>query len=259
MVLGDNSQLKRPLEPACQMKRFLANAVAVTSLACSSGGSGSGSAQDSGYLGCVARGARVRTPRGHRPIEDLAQGDEVLSLDSSTGTFHPARIAEIRRSRRECVRLIAGGRSLVLTSDHPIFDPVACAWAPAGDWVMRSRSHLLHVGDDHVRPAPVDDVTASAGLFDVFDLCVDHPLHNFIAEDVLVHNKPYAPKRCVLPDGGFVMEMERCACSGTGTGHIRCTAVDAAAICASCWDYVPADAGPAAVDAGEGEPDGGAG
>ncbi|MBE2248785.1 MAG: Hint domain-containing protein [Myxococcus sp.] len=34
---------------------------------------------------CVARGARVRTPSGPKPIEDLMVGDEVVVADPKTG------------------------------------------------------------------------------------------------------------------------------------------------------------------------------
>lgn len=127
--------------------------------------------------GCVARGSRVRVPRGEQLIEDLAVGDEIICVDPDTGEEATGRLAAVRSLHRECVRL----NDLTLTSDHPVYCPVTREWAPAGDWALGKRTVLHGV--------ELSRVEVYAGVHEVFDLTVDHPLHNFVANGVLVHNK----------------------------------------------------------------------
>jgi hypothetical protein len=194
---------------------------------------------------CVARGARVRVPGRTRAIEELAVGDEVLCVDPDTGRSVPSRLVEIRRAERECVRLTSAEGGLTLTSDHPIYCPVTRQWAPAGDWALRRRSKLLVSRDETVRVATVEEVSAYAGVFEVFDLSVEHPLHNFVANGVLVHNKKPIPWSCKLPDGGMVSEYSACVCPGGSAGETRCE-FEGAAVCISCppFDAGNSDGGP---------------
>ncbi|MBL8955496.1 MAG: Hint domain-containing protein [Myxococcaceae bacterium] len=146
-------------------------------------------------LSCISRGSRVRTPRGERNIEDLAVGDEVLCVDPSSSVFVAATLTHIRVARRECVSLGFGaGESLVCTSDHPLYCPVTREWAPAGDWALGRRKQLLRAEVEGVVAVAVSTVSTFAGVHDVFDLTVDHPLHDFVANGVVVHNKSIAPQ-----------------------------------------------------------------
>ena len=99
-------------------------------------------------VSCVARGARVQTPRGGRAIEDLRVGDEVVVANPATGLTVVSHITAITSATRECGSLEIGGRTLKLTSDHPVYDPVAKGFFPAGDWLLGDRKHLLEIGDD---------------------------------------------------------------------------------------------------------------
>lgn len=225
------------------MKRLLAGAVLAGSLACSSG--------------CVARGARIRTPRGPRPIEELGEGDEVLCVDPRSGALAPAVVSATRSVWRECIRIELGVTELVLTSDHPVYCPDSKQWAPAGDWVLKKRSRMLHVGSEGVAPIEVRATAVLAGVHEVFDLTVDHPLHNFVANDVLVHNKERIRTSCTGPGGEPVSEEAPCACDLGGTGVIQCLE-DHSAVCIRCQQSPTGDGG--TTDAGgpdAGTPDGG--
>jgi hypothetical protein len=164
---------------------------------------------------CVARGSRIRVRRGTKPVESLKLGDEVLCVNPETGERVVARLSGIRVSRRECFEFGIGDATLRCTADHPLYDPDAKVWADAGDWVLGRRSSLLRVPDDD--EAPVEHVqpitSAVAGLDEVFDLTVDHPLHNFVADGVLVHNKrPPSPcnAQTVIP-ASSCEELQACA------------------------------------------------
>lgn len=203
---------------------------------------------------CVARGSRVRTPRGLRLIEELAVGDEVLCVDPERGTFERATITWVKSAERECVLLRFEGGSLTLTSDHPVYCPEKAEWAPAGDWALEKRSRLLDASGETPRVVEVSEVSTFAGVREVFDLTVDHALHNFVAEGVLVHNKEPMPPACGLrADGGTVHEFDACACPDGTESYMECVSADAGEC--RCDDV--SDAG---TDAGErdgGELDGG--
>lgn len=216
-------------------KNWVAGALAVTAL--------SGC-----LLTCVARGTWVRTPRGRRRIETLGVGDEVCAVDPERGTLVTTTIVEVRSSRRECVQLTAGEVALTLTSDHPVFCPRSKQWAPAGDWALGRRTDLLCVRDDGgLEVREVREVNLVAGLHDVFDITVASPLHDFVANGVVVHNKTPRRERCTLPgapDAGQVYEYERCSCGDAGVGTVVCTDSDAGTgECEACQPQPSSDGG----------------
>ncbi|MHB8876314.1 MAG: hypothetical protein ACYC8T_21690 [Myxococcaceae bacterium] len=88
-----------------------------------------------------------------------------------------------------------------MTTDHPLYDPILREWAVAGDWALRKRSALWLLGEDGFAPSRLTEAAQFAGVEEVFDLQVEHPPHNFIANGVLVHNKPRR-ENCLLLDGG---------------------------------------------------------
>jgi hypothetical protein len=168
--------------------------------------------------GCIARGARVRTPRGSRPIEDLEVGDEVLCVDPELDVTHVTRITWRRVVQRECLTLSFDGGALQCTSDHPLYCPTSKGWHPAGDWALGKRTSLLQVTAEGQRVVEVTSVSTFSGVHDVFDLTVEHPLHNFVADGVLVHNKTNRQPPCA--DGGVPRESCQCP-SSPGIHHLR--------------------------------------
>lgn len=181
---------------------------------------------------CVARGTRVRTPKGLRAVESLAVGDEVTVIDPQTRALDVGKVSGIRARPRECARLWTRLGPLTLTTDHPLFDPTCAEWAPAGDWVLGLRSTLLVVDDEAVREGLVTRAERFVGVEEVFDLTIDHPHHDFVAEGVLVHNKtpPYRP--CLFADGSVLTSDSSCFCPDGRVGVPEC--VNRVAVCGSC-------------------------
>lgn len=134
------------------------------------------------------------------------------------------------------------GGELVTTSDYPIYCPVEKVWAPAGDWVLGKRSHFLYVRDDRVEVVMVEQPSAYSGVFDVYDLTVDHPLHNFVANDILVHNKQYVCPRitaettCVA-NSLTLKHGSPCSCAEGHPGVVDCRRV-AGTTCTGCGGTV---------------------
>ncbi|MBL8923324.1 MAG: hypothetical protein JNJ54_31015 [Myxococcaceae bacterium] len=175
---------------------------------------------------CVARGSRVKTPAGHRPIEELEVGDELIVADPETGLTAVGRLEAVKQSTRECGTLRFSGRALSVTSDHPLYDPRARGFFPAGDWLLGRRSHLLEISDSGASIVRVEASEAFSRLDEVFDLTVAHEWHTFVAEGVLVHNKQ--PPSCTAPTGErvpmYATPGPPCSCGDGGVGEWVCDA-----------------------------------
>jgi hypothetical protein len=141
---------------------------------------------------CVAEGSSISTPTGLCPIEQLREGDAVYSVDIRSGALVEARIIAIRRSVRECMSLELNGERLCCTPDHPIYDPNTASYRIAGEWITSGATKVARVLEGRVLEQAVTSVSAYAGLLEVFDLSVDGPHSNFIANGVVVHNKSFA-------------------------------------------------------------------
>ncbi|MDP1921027.1 MAG: Hint domain-containing protein [Myxococcales bacterium] len=185
---------------------------------------------------CVARGARVKTPTGPRPIEDLEVGDEIVVADPATGMTAVSRLEAIIKSTRECGTLRFSGRALSVTSDHPLYDPQARGFFPAGDWLLGLRTHLFEITDSGAVVVPVENFDAFTRIDDVFDLTVAHEWHTFIAEGVLVHNKQPPEVTCTTPTGQTVRSYSpgpACSCADGGIGQWDCDSAGSAS-CERC-------------------------
>ncbi len=171
---------------------------------------------------CVAKGTRVRTKRGERLVEALEVGDEVTCVDPVTQARVSSTLTATRTAHRECVTLQTSRGALRCTTDHPLYDPDSTTWADAGDWVLGKRTALLWVPEDDA--APLERVVvhpgASVTLEQVFDLTVEHELHDFVANGLLVHNKSPPLPKC-LADGGAQVT-SNCVCQPGSTPTASC-------------------------------------
>jgi hypothetical protein len=139
---------------------------------------------------CFVRGTRVRTRGGDRPIEELAAGDEVLSLRTDDGAIVVRRIERvITACVDEVIVLHVGGEILVTTREHPFWDNERRRWAPAGTLEAGAVLVLLGEGGE-TSPAVVSrvDLESRPGT-PVWNLTVEGPEHTYFAAGIAVHNK----------------------------------------------------------------------
>lgn len=184
--------------------------------------------------GCVARGTLVSTPEGEIPIEQLKVGDEIWAVDETTGKRVVTRIVATRVVKREVGVLEVGGRQLRLTSDHPVFCPVQRKYVPAGDWFLGDRTALAVWNDDVLTAVDVTRAVVFSEVSDVYDITVEHELHNFVAAGIVVHNKsepPPEPLRCED-------DLVRCTCPDGSSYQITACA-DEACECFDSFDMGP--------------------
>lgn len=137
---------------------------------------------------CFVAGTRIATPRGAAPIDLLAPGDSVISVDPTTGSFSVSLVTEIRTSTaRSYFQVAAEGATVGVTESHPFatgdgahFEPIgelsvgSTVWSLVGNRMAQVSLSLLDQ-----RPGPVT----------VYDLVTDREPHTFIAGSFLVHNK----------------------------------------------------------------------
>ena len=141
---------------------------------------------------CVSGATLVKTPRGEVAAGSLAIGDLVYSVDVASGALVENRVVAVRRATRECVALHWSDGTLICTSDHPIFDPERGVYRSAGDWVTNAARQLLRRTEAGVSPVLVARAESFVGLHEVVDLTLATEPHNFVAAQIVVHNKSYA-------------------------------------------------------------------
>ena len=99
----------------------------------------------------MAAGTPILTPEGSRAIEELRVGDRVLSLaeDDPEGTPQPRRVVNVMANYAPLLKLVAGGRAIRTTAEHP-FWVVGQGWRAAhqlvvGDVLMSHQKHPVAV------------------------------------------------------------------------------------------------------------------
>jgi hypothetical protein len=122
-------------------------------------------------------------------IEALGVGDAVWCVAPDSGERVAATITGVRSSRRRCGQLgVRGEAPLVLTADHPVYSPEHERYGDAHHWFVGEVRMLCRVST-RVDVVPAIGMRPDVGERTVYDLEVDHPLHNFVANGILVHNK----------------------------------------------------------------------
>jgi hypothetical protein len=122
------------------------------------------------------RHARGHPARLGRRSSSCAPGDAVLAVDVAARVLVATTITEVRRSRRECLGLTCGDRTLIVTPDHPIFAPARDGFVDAGRIALGQVGDVLLVdvptAEATPRVAAIGPCNTYAGVHDVYDLSV---------------------------------------------------------------------------------------
>src|SRR5205823_5076265 len=88
---------------------------------------------------CFAAGTPLLTPDGHKPIEQFAVGDLILSRNESdpTGPVTARRVLRVFVRHAEAMHVRVGGKDIVTTAEHPFY-------VGGRGWVV---ARLLKAGD----------------------------------------------------------------------------------------------------------------
>jgi cysteine-rich repeat protein len=144
---------------------------------------------------CFVAGTLIATPDGARSIESLRIGDAVWSYDRQAGlvarTLHAIHRA---RARVVCRVELRGACIRGVTPSHPMYDAARDTYVALRD--LSPEARLLLVRDGMTQALPIERLVveeAPEPSFEVFNLTVQGPEHNYIADGVLVHNKSLPP------------------------------------------------------------------
>jgi RHS repeat-associated protein len=136
---------------------------------------------------CFVAGTLVLTPDGHKPIEEIQVGDEVIGFDSTDNSTAPAIVVHtMSHVVSSVLQLEFENAVLRATAEHPF-------WVAGRGWVEADK---LATGDECLLISGATDtlraVTVVRGEFTVYNLSVDSVETYFVTDQaILVHNKGY--------------------------------------------------------------------
>jgi ATP-dependent 26S proteasome regulatory subunit len=137
---------------------------------------------------CFVEGTKVLIPSGSRAIEELSEGDTVLSWDFAASRASTTRV-KVKHCAlsNETLKVSIGEADVECTPEHPFF-VVGKAWVKASD--IHEGDVLLTVDGGHVSVVAVVP-SAHDVRVKVYDLTVsgDMPYYFVGPANVLVHNK----------------------------------------------------------------------
>jgi hypothetical protein len=166
---------------------------------------------------CFVRGTLVATATGLKPIEDILEGDFVLSKDEWTGETAYQRVEKTFQRRTQALEALdlvcADGTSehLITTEEHPFFIE-GRGWVNAGTLVVGDRL----VGSDG-RALTVASAALRAEEADVWNFRVDGFHSYFVGEHgAWVHNAPSS-----YDSGGGAKEPKKASSPGKMQQEVR--------------------------------------
>ena len=131
--------------------------------------------------GCFFGSTRVSIPDGYKAINEIEEGDVVLSFDDQ-GKIHEAKVLKVHRHEGEEIwdYQFWGGDSFIATPNHWVlnqFNAFVCVGTlEKDDCVVNQNNHLVPFLSKK-----------KIGLETVYNLTVENQ-HTFIAENIRVHN-----------------------------------------------------------------------
>lgn len=141
----------------------------------------SGPLRRGGGGGCVPLGSLIETPTGRRNVESLRPDDEVLSLRTAKGMSRVGnRIVAVATTRTA---------SLIRLNNRWEVTPMQPVLTRAGWREARSIQCGEEVVDGDGVFVEVTDLSTISAYTEVFDLTLDGPEHNYVANGLLCHNK----------------------------------------------------------------------
>jgi hypothetical protein len=139
---------------------------------------------------CFTGDTPIRMADGtHRRIDQLREGDSVLSYDERDASLHKGKVLKIERSialTHFKLYLAKRGVPVGVTGEHPIHSEGS--WLPAKKLRPGSIVTWLDDGIDEVGEAEIINVTTDSRPAYVYDLTVSD-YHTFFAGGILAHNK----------------------------------------------------------------------
>ena len=133
--------------------------------------------------GCFLAGTRVlMADNARRPIETVKVGEYVMTYDFRQKENVPARVCEVfHHAPEETNMYLVINHDLQVTPNHRIY--TSEGWKAAGD-LRIGHEMTLRSGEPYI----VEQIDLVKKNVAVYNLHVDHPDHNYYANEILVHN-----------------------------------------------------------------------
>jgi hypothetical protein len=136
---------------------------------------------------CFIAGTQVNTPDGSKSIEDLKVGEEVMVFDFKQDCLVPAPIEEVFRHEHDDTRSVLAvsttrGNTVYVTPEHLLY--TQRGWVMAGEVTVED----FLAAPDTKEFLSVLVITPLGGTHAVYNIHVDHPDHNYVADGILAHN-----------------------------------------------------------------------
>lgn len=154
---------------------------------------------------CFIAGTKIHTEEGIKNIEDVEEGDKVITFNHDTDSAEYKEVIELMFKEKENVvkYTFENGSELTGTKDHPLY-VVGKGYASflpnqtledSGLTVEQIEvgDEVLHIDNYGVTITEIQDV----GFEDVYNLKKVKDNHNFYANDFLVHNR-FVPPCCFI-------------------------------------------------------------
>jgi hypothetical protein len=132
--------------------------------------------------GCVPAGTLIRTPQGSVRVEDIREGDSILSVSfAPLPCCHTTRVSRVHTWRTStCLRINNG---FTCSPNQPIYAE-GIGWAQASEL-----SSGVRVLDYTLNYQLISHIASISDYFDLYNLTIDHDSHNFVADELVCHNK----------------------------------------------------------------------
>lgn len=142
---------------------------------------------------CFLKGTRVLSPLGEIPIERLSVGDQVYAVNPINGERFEASVTEMWIKQENGFLDISSedGNDVRVTRSHPFYDIGTGEFLEIGQFDVGDK--LVRSESDRVVPVEITRIDQHSDIVTVYHLTVDHPLHTFIADGYIVHNKSATP------------------------------------------------------------------
>ncbi len=148
-----------------------------------------------GGSGCFVPGTEISTPSGKVPIQDLKLGDEIFSVNTSSNKLVPEKILFIYSipAVKTMRVVLSSGTVLVVTQEHPFYDPLSKSYKPIKDFKQGDKVLIFENSTAQESIISYIGFLPSYDGQPVYNMHVSGPFLNFLADNVLVHNKVAYP------------------------------------------------------------------
>lgn len=153
---------------------------------------------------CIAKGTKITCLNGLKNIEDIVPGDLVKCVDEHNEVVVRAvKNLWLTGTNRNCVKIIWRGyrckkvKELICTPEHQILT-FGHFWKQAKDLTSKDTIFWDHKNPMYHSVYAKVILVEPAGKYDVYDIEVED-IHNFIANEICVHNSSANPNVQQIP------------------------------------------------------------